>query len=58
MKFKNTCCTIVSETFGSKFMKGVSCCAIVFATFEEIFLFFGRNFGELSVAPISSVLAE
>ena len=37
MKFKTNAVLQFQETSGSKFMKGISCCAFVLATFQGIF---------------------
>ena len=39
MKFKMHAMLQFQETSGSKFMKGISCCAFVLVTFQEIFFY-------------------
>ena len=48
IKFKITCCAVHFQESFRKCMKGISCCAIVSAPYQEIFfLFFWTKFREL-----------
>ena len=53
MKFENKCCAIVAGNFWLKIHESNFSCAIVLATFQEIFSsFIWIKFGELSVAQV------